>query len=310
MLNFKNTTFFLGIIACLACTKKQAETNTEMTTLVDKGNGIYSIQTGNLTFEVDAKTGARVSAFKLNGKDFLSGKNVNPDNWGSTFWSSPQSAWGWPPSGEIDKLEYSGGIVGGSVVLTSKKDPKLGYVIQKQFTANAQDTSITIRYTITNNSDSTRSVSHWEITRVAPGGLTFFPTGKGNKTGKLVPLVKDSIGITWFLYDSTLIPAENAKLMSDGAEGWMAQINDDIIHIKKWDDVALEKNAPGEGEFEIYANPDKSYIEIEPQGPYTKLAPGKSASWEVKWYLRPLPEGMKVEVGSGKLVEWVRGLVK
>jgi len=310
MLTFKNTTTFLCLMASLACTSKLSEIKTEAGTPIDKGNGIYSIQTGNLTFEIDAKSGGRVSAFKLNDKDFLSGKNVNPENWGSTFWSSPQSAWGWPPSDEIDKLEYSGGIVESSVVLTSKKDPKLGYVIQKQFTANAQDTSITIRYTITNNSDSTRSASHWEITRVAPGGLTFFPTGKGSKTGKLVPLMKDSIGITWFLYDSTLIPAENAKLMSDGAEGWMAQINDGIIHIKKWDDVALEKNAPGEGEFEIYANPDKSYIEIEPQGPYTELAPGKSNSWEVKWFLKPLPEGIKAELGSGKLVEWVRKIVK
>jgi hypothetical protein len=310
MINLRNTALIFLFSAFFSCTEKTEESKTDPAKPVDKGNGIYALQTGNLIFEVDAKSGGRVSAFKLNDKDFLSGKNVNPENWGSTFWSSPQSAWGWPPSDEIDKLEYSGGIVESSVVLTSKKDPKLGYVIQKQFTANTQDTSITIRYTITNNSDSTRSASHWEITRVAPGGLTFFPTGKGSKTGKLVPLIKDSIGITWFLYDSTLIPAENAKLMSDGAEGWMAQINNGIIHIKKWDDVALEKNAPGEGEFEIYANPDKSYIEIEPQGPYTELAPGKSSSWEVKWFLKPLPEGIKAEVGNGKLVEWVRGLVK
>ncbi|MFL5728575.1 MAG: DUF4380 domain-containing protein [Cytophagaceae bacterium] len=310
MINLKNSILFLFLLTGFGCTKKEAETKIEEPAPADKGNGIYSFSTGNLTFEVDAKSGGRISAFKLDSSDFLSGKKINADNWGSTFWSSPQSAWGWPPSSEIDKLEYSGGIIDGSVVLTSKKDPKLGYVVQKQFMANAADTSVTICYTITNNSDSTRSASPWEITRVAPQGLTFFPTGKGEKKGKLAPLMKDSLGITWYVYDSSLVPAGHEKLMCDGAEGWMAQVNNGMIMIKKWDDVSLEQNAPGEGEVEIYANPDKSYIEIEPQGPYTELAPGKSLTWEVKWYLRPLPGGMKAEMGNKDLVDWVRGRVK
>jgi hypothetical protein len=90
----------------------------------------------------------------------------------------------------------------------------------------------------------------------------------------------------------------------------MAQINKGMIMIKKWNDVPLEKNAPGEGEIEIYANPDRSYIEIEPQGPYTELAPGASTSMEIKWYLRPLPEGIKAEAGNAALMEFVRRKVK
>jgi hypothetical protein len=308
MINFKNSILLLIILASLACTNKESKTETVKP--IDKGKGIYSFQVANLTFEVDAETGARVSAFKLNGKDFLSGKDVNPDNWGSTFWSSPQAPWGWPPSEEIDKLEYIGGIVDSSVVLTSKKDSKLGYVVQKKFTASPQDTSIIIRYTITNNSDSTQSASVWEITRVGPGGLTFFPTGQGERKGLLASLMKESSGITWYEFNADLVPQEHAKLMCDGAEGWMAQINKGMIMIKKWNDVPLEKNAPGEGEIEIYANPDRSYIEIEPQGPYTELAPGASTSMEIKWYLRPLPEGIKAEAGNAALMEFVRRKVK
>jgi hypothetical protein len=90
----------------------------------------------------------------------------------------------------------------------------------------------------------------------------------------------------------------------------MPQVNNGVILIKRWDDVPLEKNAPGEGEVEIYANPDKSYIEIEPQGPYTILAPGASSAWEVKWYLRNLPPDIKAEAGNKNLVDFVRNTVK
>jgi Domain of unknown function (DUF4380) len=308
MIRLKKLTILLLMVPCLACSEQQSQ-NIKGKIITGK-SGTYSFQSANLTFEVDAKNGGRVSAFKIDGKDFLSGKNINTDNWGSTFWTSPQSAWGWPPIGEIDNQEYTGGIKNDAVVLRSKKDPKFGYEIKKEFTASEADTSVIIRYTITNNSDSVRSVAPWEITRVSPGGLTFFPAGKGNKNGGLAPLMKDSIGITWYVYDANLVPAGNEKLICDGSEGWMAQVNNGVILIKKWDDVPLEKNAPGEGEVEIYANPDKSYIEIEPQGPYTILAPGASSAWEVKWYLRNLPPDIKAEAGNKNLVDFVRNTVK
>jgi len=33
-------------------------------------------------------------------------------------------------------------------------------------------------------------------------------------------------------------------------------------------------------------NRGKTYIEIESQGAYTTLAPGKSLDWTVRWYLK------------------------
>ncbi len=105
-------------------------------------------------------------------------------------------------------------------------------------------------------------------------------------------------------------PSDVPKLIHDGAEGWMAQVNGDIVLIKKFIDVTPEKTAPGEGEIEFYANPDKSYIEIEQQGEYTSLDAGKSLQWEVKWYLRKLPAGTKAEVGNKELVAFIRATVK
>src|SRR4051812_24478711 len=102
MIRIKNSMALLLMFSCIACMNKEAENNTENPQA--KKNGIYSFRIANLTFEVDAKAGGRVSTFKIDDKDFLSGKNINSDNWGSTFWPSPQSAWGWPPLAELDNL--------------------------------------------------------------------------------------------------------------------------------------------------------------------------------------------------------------
>src|SRR5690606_41189428 len=63
------------------------------------------------------------------------------------------------------------------------------------------------------------------------------------------------------------------------------------VLIKKFTDVPLAKNAPSEGEIELFASEVKSgegYVEIEHQGAYEILAPGDSLTWEVVWYLREL----------------------
>jgi hypothetical protein len=301
--------FYLPLILLFGtmCSSEKASTVSP----VDKGDGIYSLTVHNVSFEVDANNGGRISSFKLDGKEFLSGKDVNPDNWGSTFWTSPQSAWGWPPSPNIDKNKYKGGIEGNVISLTSDKDEKLGYTINKKFSANDSDTSVTIIYTITNNSSEKRKVAPWEITRVAPGGLTFYPsTEEEKKRGDLQPLMYDQDGIAYFQHDIKKVAGDVPKLFSEGNSGWMAHVSDRIIFVKKFKDVPNDKIAPEEGELEIYSNPDGTYIEIEEQGEYAELKPGKSVEWEIKWYLRKLPENIKAEKGNELLVQYVKDLVK
>jgi len=276
----------------------------------EKANGIYTLQINIITAEVDSKNGGRVSAFKIGNTEFLSNKTVNADNWGSTFWPSPQSAWGWPPSEQLDKNEYTAKVYDNHFILTSQKDEKLGYVVTKDFYGNLSDTSLVIKYTITNNSTATQSVAPWEITRVAPNGLSFYPSGKNSKKGDLAPLTEDSKGITWFNYSGDKIPQGVPKLISDGTQGWFAQVNKGIILVKKFEDIPVEKMAPEEGEIELYANPDKSYIEIEQQGSYTKLNPGQSLTWEVKWYLRQLPKAIAAEPGNDKLIQFTKSIGK
>src|SRR5690606_41162088 len=83
---------------------------------------------------------------------------------------------------------------------------------------------------------------------------------------------------------------------------WSSDVcsSDLSVLITKFSDVAPDKAAPGEGEIELYANPDKTYIEIEEQGAYVELPPGKSLEWEVIWYLKNLPEKIRVEKEIGR----------
>jgi len=276
-------------------------------------DGLLSLNFNGLYFEVDQTNAGRISAFSLNGKNILSGKEVHTTNWGTSLWPSPQSAWGWPPSKQLDVNAYSGGVKDDAIELVSAKDSLLGFTFTKNYKASPSDTAVIVTYTITNNFDKAQSVAPWEISRVAPGGLTLYPTGKGKKKNLLAKLMKDQDGISWFDYDSTTMnfkESEVPKLMHDGAEGWLAQVSGDLLLIKKFVDVTLEKTAPGEGEIEFYANPDKSYIEIEQQGEYTLLAPGASLSWEVKWYLRTLPSNAKAEIGNKELVTYIRSIAK
>jgi hypothetical protein len=307
------------LISCGDSEKTSSSTDSTTKTIspyspIDKGNGILAFNFNGLYFEADSRNAGRISAFALDGKNMLSGKEVNATNWGTSLWPSPQSAWGWPPSNELDVKPYSGGVKDSlSIEFVSEKDSLLGYLFSKNYKANPQDTSIIVNYTITNYSDKIQSVAPWEISRVAPGGLTLYPTGQGKKQNLLAKLMEDKDNITWFKYDSTKMnfkPGDVPKLIHDGTEGWMAQVNGEIILIKKFIDVTVAKTAPGEGEIEFYANPDKSYIEIEQQGEYTSLKPGQSLQWEVKWYLRKLPANAKAEIGNKELVTFIRSTVQ
>ncbi|MCS6824539.1 MAG: hypothetical protein NZ529_09600, partial [Cytophagaceae bacterium] len=141
--------------------------------LIHKEPGKYAFDYNGIYLEIDANRAARVSAFRWDEVNFFTDESVNKDNWGTSLWTSPQSAWGWPPSRQIDVLPYKVERMDSlSVEFTSQKDSLLGYVVKKKYNFNTADTSVWITYTIVNASDKKQKVAPWEISRVAPGGLT------------------------------------------------------------------------------------------------------------------------------------------
>jgi hypothetical protein len=273
----------------------------------------YFISLENQVLEIDAISGAKVGSLSIDGYNFLTDSLVHKNYWGSSFWISPEAVWN-SSERDFDAKPYMGRIENGKVILTSPESVKTGLTVTKAFWGNKRNNSFVIEYTIMNGSGEAKDLAPWEVTRVHTDGIAFFPFGEGKRRGGLIPFTVEKEGISWYKYRSQDVPLKgDRQLYSDGSEGWLAQVNEQIVLIQKFNDIPFEKNAPEEGEVEWYASPatpGKSYVEIEHQGAYTKLQPGQSLTWKSEWYLRKLPANIKPEVGNAELDEYVRKVVR
>lgn len=291
----------------------EAGSDTPASLVVPEVTGtIYSFRFGDTVFAVDAATGARIVTFSMGGRNLLTAaKDASDINWGSTLWPSPQSDWSWPPPTEIDSGVYSASLAGATLTLTGATASSLGLSVTKSFTVDSVAGVISIEYRIINRGTHNRSVAPWEITRVAAGGLTFFPVGEGAPRKDSKPLLPLEISreTAWLAYDPSVITGE-AKAYADGSEGWIAHATHGLLFVKAFGDTAPTQAAPGETEIELYADPTHSYIELENQGALTSLAAGASLTWTVRWFLRELDASVAIEPGSADLLDTVRALVQ
>jgi hypothetical protein len=298
----KKVLIVIGLGLGLGCSAQKATAT--------KHDGIYSLKIDDVVMEIDPEIGGRIIALRYDGKNFFTGQDVHPDYWGTTLWPSPQKEWGGSPPPELDNQAYTVQIENKVIKMVSNKDEKFGYTFSKEIFGDLKNKYFSIVYKITNHSDQVRTVAPWEVTRVHTKGLAFYPKGTGERRGSLANFAEDKDGITWFNYQEDKLPATHNKFFADGSEGWIAQVNDSLIFIKKFSDVPADKAAPGESEIEVYTNPGKSYVEIEQQGAYEKLQPGASLTWEVKWFLRKLPGTVNRVAGSPDLVPYVRKILE
>lgn len=279
----------------------------------------YTLQMGPIKMVIDGGKGARVTEFSFNGSNVLTGPEANGTNYGSTFWPSPQSSWyvgkTWPPIPQIDTAEYTGSIDGNTVQLTSPA-ATLGaaagsqFTVTKRFKPVPESGAIDITYTISNQPGSVAiTVAPWEISRVrGVGGLTFF--GKGSDTPRLMTgtdttnfVVTEANGIYW--YKCATLAASGSKCFADGT-GWIAHVTaSNILFLLAYPDIEPSEAADGEAEVEFYnKKADGDYVELEPQGASTSIAPGESREWTVRWKLRQVPSGTTVDVGSEDLASF------
>jgi len=273
-------------------------------------NGRFVFASGDVVLEIDPQAGGRVTVFALAGQNLLTGPEIDPNNYGSTFWTSPQSDWGWPPVAEIDHLPYAALVENGALVLTGNASQRLGIAVTKIFTFDPGSRSAAIEYIVHNRGSAPRLLAPWEVTRVPPNGLTFFPTGQAEYKYAAVPLrTQHAAGMTWFHYDAGAIAADS-KFFADGSRGLLFHVAGGVIFVKRFPDLPDGSHAPGEGEIEIYANAAHTYVEIENQGAYRALAAGESMSYRVEWFLRKLPAGVEARVGNHALIEFVESLVR
>jgi hypothetical protein len=276
----------------------------------------YTLTMGDLKMVVDGSHGARITEFSLRGKSVLVTADENI-NYGATYWPSPQASWCtggvdcWPPPDAIDSGTYMGSIdVDNSITLVGNPQtlatiPGAQLVVTKFFTPVPDSGAVDVKYVLANLSTSTASITAapWQVSRVEAAGLTFFGPGTGDVTyaANTAPtfMVNEAAGARW--YTSAPV-SHDSKALSDGA-GWIAHVTPDTAHllfVVSYTDIPAASAAPGEAEVELFTN--SSYVEIEPQGPYTVLAPDDTLEWTVRWKLRPVPGGTMVAEGNADLV--------
>jgi hypothetical protein len=267
----------------------------------------YRIEFGPYAIEIDPVDGARTVAFSLDGRSVVVPREESPEAYGSSFWTSPQSDWVWPPPLELDRRAWQVSIEGSLLVLRSDTNQKLGFSAEQRITAEPDRGAVVIEYTLVNRGTAPRRVAPWQNTRVRPGGLTFYPSTVSAlppSSLKLEPVR----GIVWFAHDPATI-TESRKLYGDASEGWIAHVDGDLVFVKVFPEVAREDQAPQEAEIEIYVHESGRFVEVEQQGAYVELRPGEKSSWTVRWLVRRLPAQVEVQPASEQLVAQVRELV-
>jgi hypothetical protein len=275
-------------------------------------------------FEVDPAVGGRITQFSQNGQNVLASAAVTGDttNWGSTFWPAPQGAWNandgvdtdWPPIDWLDSLPYTAALEGETIVLTSSAPPastdlaRLSLV--KRFTADLAARAISIEFILTNEDVNAGQWAPWQISRVAPNGLTFFPTGTSVVDNTLP--TTDIDGVTWYQHPDgePFNPEPGQSQIADVGAPWVAHVAGNLVFVKTFPAITPAEFAPGTGELKLFARTGGPYVEIEPLGAYTPLEPGGSLSWVVRWYLRDLPADATAAAGDAALVSFVQGLVQ
>ena len=168
---------FLAVAAVFAATALHAQ-SVNVQKLDDEK---YTVANGDVTLTVDVAHGAKILSFKLGDKEVIAHDEgqprrrwFNPNSYGSTFWTSPQAEWNWPPVAEYDSLPYSVESADASTLVVLGQPSRFGYRVQKAFSADPADGAFIITYSIINESGETRKVAPWAITRVPNGGYLEF----------------------------------------------------------------------------------------------------------------------------------------
>jgi hypothetical protein len=302
------------LIACAVQVDRLQAPAGVTTTPPSVSGSTYSFAVGETTFTADGPTG-RVTGLSFRGTNLLIGSEVNNVTYGSSFWTSPQT-WSWPPA--IDASTFAHRIDTGAnrIVFVSGEVTVTGHPlsIEKRFWADASRNAIVAEYTVTNRGGEVLRFAPWQITRVASEGFVFYPRGSADPAGQTrrgapqpIRNVTVSDGIIW--YDFTGNDSQT-KSVGDGSEGWLASVADGVLLLQSFVDSPAGAQAEGEGEIEVYSAPSNRLIELEPQGAAVDLAPGATSQpWRTYWYLRAVPPGIEVGIGSKALVDWVRSLL-
>jgi len=245
-------------------------------------------------------------ALRLGERSVIATKDESPEAYGSSFWPSPQSDWSWPPPASFDKRAWRADIVDNALVLESPTDPKLELSARQRISAEPEERAFRFEFTLQNRGASARRYAPWQNTRMRPRGLTFFPSQDPMRSDAQHEIAPQA-GLIWFQHDPS-VRTQGEKFFDDGQEGWLAQLDGDLLFVKTFPDVPKFAQAPKEAEIELYADGAGAFVEVEQQGPYVEIPAGKSSSWVVHWAVRRVPPSVQRAAFAPALAAFARAV--
>lgn len=287
--------------------------------------GLWACQAGSKT-EVDSKTswqlrdehyhlklphdfeiavsperGGRVVDLSYQGRNMLSGHDIDSINYGSTLWISPQNLWRWPPPATLDREPYAVDLKGDTLQLSSKVDPKFKVQFIKKFWAETSDSSLVLDYTLINRADTAQSLALWEVSRMLKNGRFVALMEEDSTLRSIKPM-------NWQLSEQLLsleVPAENDttnKLYVNGRGSLFYRL-DSLYLFKSFLNLETDEMPPTHQEVEFYID-DTAYVEVEQHSPYVRLSSDSAFSWRVYWYPRKFSD----QVSEVELKTWLQRL--
>lgn len=265
-------------------------------------DGSYVLEFGDTYFAAQAAGGKIIEFRRAGGSNLFTGPSANETNFGSTLWTAPQADWDWPPPTAVDSEAYTVAVddAAATITMVSNGTPTPGpdVTVTKVFAADLCANAIDITYTVTNNGAAADEFAPWEVTRVQPGGLTFFGAQEGLLAGSTLTAQYET-DTYWFdhMVDST----GDLKLFAEATQGYVAYTQGTDLFVKAFMDVPTGAHPPDHGEIEVYEDTNDGYVEVEVIGANASVAAGASTSMHVRWFVRPMPDGATRTVGDAAL---------
>ncbi len=300
----------LGFLAYLL-TLPSCSPYPDKVTVSEQADGTWSFEMGSARLLVDPNDGAKDISLLIGDTEYITGKDVRKEYYGSSLWIAPQTRF-WPQPKTLDFGVYSVTEVEHGIRCTSQPDEENGLLYIKEIKANALKQAFVHSYTIKNESDSAILLAAWEVTRHPKKGISLFPLGDTTAAGTRyldasIPMTV-SDGMVWHEYDLSQKghPGRSSKAILDGREGWIAYVLEGYAVVKVFADVHPLDIMPGEQDVEIYVDSRFDYIEIEVLSEKTELAPGESLEWQVEWKILEIPADMDMSPGSQDLPAFIQ----
>ena len=237
--------------------------------------------------ELDAADGGRIVEFSRDGWNAIATASDSPLAYGTSFWPSPQSDWDWPPPPEIDRLPWqakpgSSGDFARRAQRTRRSASRRRCASPSCPPARASASTTRSKIAARPRAGSLPGKTRGSARAASPSTRRGAPRFHRST---LEPSLVD--GVAWLLHDPKTM-TENRKSFADGAEGFLAHVENGHLFVAAWNDVPREQQAPGEAEVELYVDKTGRFVEIEAQGPFEELAPGASLVWTVFFSLERL----------------------